>query len=158
MKRYPALRHYEKSIVVPTTEAQVFAYVNDHARFSSHMNKSSWMMGGGHMDVKTDEGKGQRVGSHIRMSGTVFGIKLFLDEVITEYSPPNRKVWQTVGDLKLLVVGHYSMSIVIAPDGAGSRCTVSIDYKLPTSPAVRILGYLLADIYAKWCVAQMITG
>lgn len=39
--------------------------------------------GGGKMETWVDKGKGQKVGSHIKMSGKVFGINLFLDEVIT---------------------------------------------------------------------------
>ena len=33
------------------------------------------------MATETDEGKGQRIGSHIRLSGKAFGIPIFLDEI-----------------------------------------------------------------------------
>lgn len=44
-----------------------------------------------------DEGHGQRVGSHIRVSGRVLGIDLSLDELVTEREPPTLKIWETVG-------------------------------------------------------------
>lgn len=40
-------RHYEESTAIPASAQQVFDFVDDHSRFSSHMSQSSWMMGGG---------------------------------------------------------------------------------------------------------------
>lgn len=74
------MQHYEENAHLPAPEKQVFDYVDDYARLSSHMSQSSWMMGGGRMDVQADAGHGQAVGSHIRMSGKVLGIQLYLDE------------------------------------------------------------------------------
>lgn len=48
------LRHYEESVTVSAPPEEVFNYVDDHSKFSSHMNKSSWMMGGGWMDTQID--------------------------------------------------------------------------------------------------------
>ena len=45
------LRHYEDSARILAPVQELFAYIDDHTRFSSHMSKSSWMMGGGTMDV-----------------------------------------------------------------------------------------------------------
>lgn len=101
------MRHYEESSPIPASMEQVFEYVDDHARLSSHMCQSSWMMGGGRMDIQADAGRGQVVGSHIRLSGKILGIQLYLDEVVTQHEPPYRKAWQTVGTPKLLVIGHY---------------------------------------------------
>lgn len=149
--------HYEESIQIPAPPKKVFDYVDDHSRFSSHMSKSSWMMGGGKMDVQTDEGKGQKVGSHIRLSGKVLGLKLFLDEVVTQRHSPRRKVWQTVGSPKLLVIGSYQMGLEIIPQNYKSILKVFIDYDLPKGKT-RWLGYLFGGMYAKWCVRQMING
>ena len=45
---------------------EVFTYVDDPTRLSSHMSKSSWMMGGGQMEIELDGGRGHNVGSRIR--------------------------------------------------------------------------------------------
>ncbi|KKP80693.1 MAG: hypothetical protein UR81_C0019G0011 [Candidatus Levybacteria bacterium GW2011_GWB1_35_5] len=152
------LRHYEDSTFIPASQSEIFVYVDDHKNFSSHMSKSSWMMGGGSMDVKLDEGSGKKVGSHIKLSGKVFGIKIYLDEIITTHEPPKRKEWQTVGSLRLLVIGNYRMGFEISPESQGSRLKVFIDYDMPTLLYTRWLGYLFGGIYAKWCVQQMIKG
>ena len=149
-------RHYEENIIIPVAPDDVFNYADDHTNFSSHMNKSSWMMGGGKMTTHPDDRNFQKVGSHLRMSGTVFGIKLFLDEVVTRHKPPIRKEWQTVGDLNLLVIGQYKLGFKIKPQNSSSKLNVYIDYDLPQSGGTRLLGYLFGGIYAKWCVGQMI--
>src|SRR3990167_8111112 len=151
-------KHYEQSVVVEASADKVFAYVDDLRNFSSHMNQSSWMMGGGYMKTETDKGGGQKVGSHIRMKGKVFGINLFLDEVITIHNPPFKKEWQTVRDISLLVIGHYKLGFDIVPQNNSSLLKVYIDYSLPRSFKARWLGILFGKMYAKWCVNQMIGG
>ena len=151
-------RHFEGSAFIDASPEDVFAFVDDHSRFSSHMNESSWMMAGGRMSVELDEAKGQAVGSHIRLSGRVFGVSLYLDEVVTRREPPTNKVWETVGAPRLLVVGAYSMGVQITPEQSGSRLRVFIDYQLPDGPVTYWLGRLFGGLYARWCVDQMLTG
>jgi len=147
-------RHYEDSVLILAGAAEVFAFLDDHARLSSHMNKPWWMMGGGRVDISVDVGRGQEVGSHIRMSGKAFGIKVFLDEVVIHREPPHVKIWETVGTPKILVIGHYRMKFEIEPRAGESLLRLSIDYNLPT---VNVwLGKLFSGIYAKWCVRQAI--
>ena len=85
-------RHEASTGLVSAPAERVFAHVDDQTRLSSHMSQSSWKMGGGRMDVVLDAERGQRVGSVIRLDGTVFGVRLFVEEVVTEREPPNRKV------------------------------------------------------------------
>jgi polyketide cyclase/dehydrase/lipid transport protein len=149
-------RHKERSVLVAAPPEVVFAYVDDHSRLSSHMSTSSWMIGGGRMGVELDAAKGQAVGSHVRLSGKVFGIPLFLDEVVTRRNPPREKVWETVGTPRLLVIGSYRMGLDVKQDNGNSRLRVFIDYDLPTGRATRWLGRLFGGMYATWCVGQML--
>ena len=146
-------RHYEDSVSIPIEATKLFAFIDNHARLSSHMNKSSWMMGGGKMDTSIDAGHGQTVGSHIRMGGKVFGISIFFDEIVTLREPPRLKTWETVGMPELLVIGNYRMKAEIEAQENGSLLCVSIDYNLPTKNVW--LGKLFGGYYAKWCVQQM---
>ncbi len=113
-------------------------------------------MAGAAMHTDINEGNGQIVGSHIKMNSTILGIRLFLDEVVTLHDPPRVKTWETVGNVHLLVIGHYRMGVSIKPEGNSSDVTVSIDYNLPNSHTW--LGKLFGGIYAKWCVEQMTQG
>lgn len=150
--------HLESSTVINASAEDVFAFVDDHARLSSHMNESSWMMGGGRMSVDVDAAQGQAVGSHIRLSGRVFGIRLHLDEVVTLRDPPVNKVWETVGVPRLLVIGAYKIGVQITPVRDGSRMRVFIDYELPKGWLSYSLGFLFGRFYAKWCINQMLEG
>lgn len=155
MNKFP--RHHEESILVSASEKDLFEFVDDHKNFSSHMNKSSWMMGGGKMITEIDEGKGKLVGSHIRLNGYAFGIKIYLDEVVTKHDSPSYKEWETVGEPRLLIIGSYRMGLEIKQVSDKSLLRVFIDYDLPKG-ATRFLGFVLGDFYAKWCVRQMING
>lgn len=148
--------HFENSAIIPASPDKVFAFADNPANFSSHMNKSSWMMGGGSMNTHIDDKKFQEIGSHLQMEGTVFGIKLFLDEVVIKHDPPFRKEWQTVGDINLVVIDHYSLGFEIKPEE--NRLKVYIDYELPKSLKTLWLGKLFGGFYARWCVGQMLSG
>lgn len=151
-----ARRHFEDSISISASPQEIFNFTDDYSRLSTHMSQSSAMMGGGRMAVLVDSGRGQRVGSHIRLSGKAFGITVFLEEVVTFYEPPYRKEWETVGEPKLIVIGHYRMGFEINKEGGSSKLKVFIDYELPSSSSTRWLGYLFGKTYAKWCVEQML--
>ncbi|HEY3304199.1 MAG TPA: SRPBCC family protein [Candidatus Binatia bacterium] len=147
--------HHATSARVRALAEKLFAFLDDHARLSSHMTRSSWMMGRGRMQIEFDDGRGQRIGSRIRLAGRVFGIELSLDEVVTERNPPYRKVWETIGAPKLLVIGHYRMGFEITTQGNDSALRVFIDYALPEAPPARWLGYMLGRYYARWCTQRM---
>lgn len=150
--------HYEAGAVVSAPAQVTFDYVDDHERLSSHMSRSSWMMGKGRMTTEIDAGRGQQLGSVIRLTGRVLGIRLSVAEKVTERDAPRRKVWETTDPPRLLVVGHYRMGFEITPRGRDSQLRIFIDYALPDSMPARWLGRLFGDFYARWCTQQMVEG
>lgn len=150
------MKHFEKTLLIPASPEEIFSYADNHSNFSAHMNQSSWMTGGGSMVTSTDEGHGQQIGSHIQMAGKAFGISLFLDEKVIDRRPPSVKIWETVGNLKLLVIGHYRMGFEIKSQGNDSLLRVFIGYDLPDKH--KWLSRLFGGFYAKWCVEQMTNG
>lgn len=149
-------RRYESKGFVRSTVDRVFSHVDDHSRLSSHMSKPSWKMGGGRMQTELDEGRGKKIGSRICLAGRVFGVAVSVDEIVTERSPPHRKVWETTGAPKLLVMGPYRMGFELSPQGNGSMLRVFIEYVLPERAPARWLGRLFGRYYAKWCTQQMV--
>ena len=150
------MHRYESSAIVPAPVDRVFAHIDDYARLSSHMSESSWMMGGGKMKFEFDTTRGQAVGSKIRLAGRVFGVQLSLEEIVTERTPPRRKVWETVGEPRLLVIGAYRMGFQLLPHPSGSLLRVFIEYSLPKRAPWRWFGRLFGRYYATWCTQQMI--
>ncbi len=148
--------HCEGSAVIRAAAERVFEFADDHATMSAHMGKPSWRMGWGRMEISLDENRGKAAGSHIRLNGRILGIRLAVEEVVTERNPPHRKLWETVNSPHLLVIGHYRMGFEITPQGNASLLRVFIDYALPDAAPIRWLGYLLGRYYAKWCIRQMV--
>jgi hypothetical protein len=150
------IQHAESSGLVHAAPEYVFAYLDDHARLSSHMSRSSWMLGGGRMELTLDSQQGRSVGSVIRLDGVAFGVRLFVEEVVTERRPPYRKAWETVGVPRLLVIGAYRMGFELGPDTHSSRLRVFLDYELPAHGIERWLGRALGGYYARWCARRML--
>lgn len=151
----PLAFHHRSEVVLPVEPERLFTHLDDHRRLSSHMEKPSLMTAGASMRIDTDAGHGQAVGSVIRMSGRVLGVRLGLEEVVTEHAPPQRKVWETVGEPTLLVIGAYRMGFSIEPFTGGSRLVVFIDYARPGRGLARLLGGLVGRYYAAWCTRRM---
>ena len=146
----------ECAAAVDASMTAVFDYADDPARFASHMNERSWRTGGSRMEYDIDEAHGRAVGSRIRLSGRVLGLHLFLDEAIVERAPPHRKIWETVSEPRLIVIGRYRMGFEVTAAPQGSRLRVFIDYALPPSGAPRFFARLLAACYADWCIHRML--
>jgi hypothetical protein len=146
--------HGESSAQLDATVEQAFAYLDDFRALSAHMEKRSATMMGSRMSITTDALGGRAVGSKVRMEGRMLGMRLSLEEVVTERLAPSKKVWQTV-DTKLLVIGDYRLGFEISPQSGGSSVRVLIDYDLPAGWPARWLGRLLGAYYAQWCTQKM---
>ncbi len=77
-------------------------------------------------------------------------------ERVTHYDSPLAKAWQTFGEPRLLVIGHYAMGFDLTPLGSTSSLRVWIDYSPPNGFWTRLLAWVFADIYARWCVDRML--
>ena len=146
--------HYETVVTLAAEPATAFAWLDDFKKLSAHMVKSSPMMMGSKMAIVIDALGGRSVGSTVRMTGNVLGMRLSLEEVVTERTPPLTKTWQTV-DSDLRVIGPYRLGFALSPRGRGSMLRVFIDYDLPQKKISRWLGKLFGRTYARWCTARM---
>ena len=151
-------RHYSQAVFLQASAAEVFEFADDFAKLSSHMGTSSMMMAGSSMQTSFDQSRGQAVGSHVRMTGRMLGLDLFVEEIVRVREPPRRKEWETIGTPRLLVIGGYRLGFEIASAGEHAELRVFIGYDLPPSPGPRFLGRFFGPIYARWCVRQMVDG
>ena len=150
--------HEESTAPVHGRVDEVFAYLDDPMALSAHMGKSSMMMMGSKMSTEVDAGGGRVTHSKIHMRGSVMGIPVSLDEVITERQAPYKKLWETIGNPQLLDMAHYRMGFELTPQGDSTLVRVFIDYGLPTTAPASWLGRLLGGVYARWCTKQMADG
>ena len=155
-RRHTMPLHNESNALVIASPEQIFAYLDDHKRLALHMSQPSWRMGWSSMRTSFDAFGGQSVGSHIRMSGRILGLKLSLDEMVTEREPPTGKVWETVGIPRLVVIGQYRMGFEVTSRGSGSLLRVFIEYALPAAWPEHWLGRVFGGYYARWCTQRMV--
>lgn len=99
------------------------------------------------MQTQLDVGRGQTIGSRIRLSGGVFGLQLSVEEIVIERIPRQLKVWATTGSPRLLVIGRYRMGFEIASHENASVLRVHIDDAWRDGPLTRWLGYLMGSYY-----------
>ena len=90
------------------------------------------------------------------MTRNVLGLTLSVSETVIERMPPVRKVWETTGSPRLLILAWYRMGFDITLEGAGSRLTVFIDYRLPEPMALATISRALGPAYARWCLSRIV--
>ena len=147
--------HFESTVEVSAAADAVFSHLDDHSRLSAHMSRPSWMMVGSRMAIELDASEGRAVGATIRLRGRVLGIPLSVEEIVMERKPPLRKLWETTGAPKLLIIGQYRMGFEITPKAQTSQLRVFIDHALPDGLFSRWLGRLFGNVYARWCTQRM---
>ena len=154
MRSYPFIAEARGIIEAPADV--VFAFLDDQENLSSHMSKPSGMMLGTTMKIFMDADHTKRVGSRFGFSGSVLGIPLKVDEVVTSRTPPSSKTWETTEEPTLWVIGRYGMGFELVPQGIRSELRVYIFYDRPVGLLGGILGRLLGPAYARWCTRIMV--
>ncbi|MBI4922668.1 MAG: SRPBCC family protein [Devosia nanyangense] len=155
MTEYPAFAEARGTVDAPPVV--VFDFLDDQANLSAHMSRSSGMMLGSSMTIRMEPDHTRRVGSAFGFTGSIFGIPLAVDEVVTGRVPPREKTWETTAEPQLWVIGRYQMGFELAPEGQRSSLTVHIRYALPARGFQRLPGRMLGRTYAKWCTRQMVS-
>ncbi len=150
------LRHYEETDIVLAPPGDVFEFVDNPLNLSKHMEEPKPEMLWGWMKNTPDEKGGRVVGSVMKVKGNVLGIDISLVEKVIQREVPKRKAWQTFNGINLIVIGHYTMGFEIEPRENDSNLRVYIDYELPKSRRTRWIGYLFGNMYATWCVKQVL--
>lgn len=134
----------------------VFAFLDDQENLSSHMSKPSGMMLGTTMKIFMEPDHTKSVGSRFGFTGSVLGLPLKVDEVVTSRTPPTSKTWETTKEPTLWVIGHYGMGFELAPQGGRSELRVYIGYDRPTGILGGFLSWLFGPAYARWCTRKMV--
>jgi hypothetical protein len=103
------------------------------------------------MEYDLDGQQGQAIGSRIVLRGRALWVEFYVEQVVTEREPPRLKAWETVGQVRLVVVGPYRVEFRIEPASLeGSRLAIDIQCE----PVARCPLWL-TRLYARWCVWRM---
>ena len=134
----------------------VFAYLDDINNIGTHMSSRSMAMMGGRLDVETLTESRTGKGAAYRLTGKVLWIPIDVTETVTEWIKDREKRWHTVGEQKMIVMSRYEMHFVLTPTKNGwTHVFFEIEYNLPNSLLASLIGRLLAQKYADWCLRRV---
>ena len=134
----------------------VFRAIDDLGVTGMHMTQSSMMMMGNklHLEFLTENQTGP--GSKYRWTGKILGMKMDFTVEVTKWIEGEEKIWETIGDTKLIIYSWYRMRLNVMPIADSSKAELSITYEKPDRFFNKILSFLFADLYCKWCLNKML--
>ncbi len=94
--------------------------------------------------------------SNFRWYGKMIGFTMDFTVVVTKWIKGKEKVWETVGEAKMIILKWYEMHLVIAPEGKSTKAELSIAYIKPENMFFKFIPIFLAPLYANWCLNTML--
>jgi hypothetical protein len=131
----------------------VFAFMDNIDNTGKHMTKTNAPMMGSKLGLEwlTDYKTG--LGAKYRWRGKAVGMKMDFTVLVTKWSPGKEKIWESVGEAKMIVISWYRMFLVLTPLPNGTTETeLGIYYTRPRN----ILGFFFGRRYSVWCVKSML--
>ena len=150
------MKTFSQSIVIRSTAGKVFAFMDDISNTGMHMTKSSMPMMGSRLELEQLTENASGLDSKYRWYGKLLGVTMDFTVVVTKWIKDKEKVWKTIGDAKMIILGWYQMHLVISPEGQNTKAELSIAYTKPKNIFFRILSFILAPWYANWCLKNML--
>lgn len=135
---------------------KVFKEIDDLGVTGMHMTKSSMMMMGSKLHLKFLTPHHTGLGSRYRWTGTMMGLKMDFTVEVTSWIEGLEKIWETIGETKLIIYSWYKMELHVQEIVSGTKAQLSIAYEKPKEFFNRIISFLLADWYCRWCLRKML--
>ena len=150
MKTISRIEKYDAS------PAQVFRCIDDLGVTGSHMTQSSGMMMGSKLNLNYLTKNKTGLGSKYRWTGKMVGFKMDFTVEVTKWIEGKEKVWETIGPTKLIIYSWYRINLIVKALADGTEAKLSITYKKPEGVFNKILCFLFANWYCRWCLRQML--
>lgn len=111
------------------------------------MTNSSTMMMGSKLKLQYLSDNHTGLGTKYRWTGKMMGVAMDFPVLVTKWLPGKEKVWETVGDAKLIIYSWYRMTLQLEPMAKRTKATLSITYRRPEGFSNNILSFLLKESY-----------
>jgi hypothetical protein len=134
----------------------VFKCLDDLGVTGMHMTKSSVMMMGNKLNLEFLTEKHTGRGTKYRWTGKMMGLKMDFTVEVTKWIEGVEKVWETIGDPRMIIYSWYRMHMLLTADENTTVVELSISYEKPKDGFMKILSFLFADWYCKWCLRKML--
>lgn len=145
-----------QSILVHSSPDKVFAYMDAIGNTGMHMTKSSMPMMGGKLELIQLSKNSTGPHAKFNWKGKVLWMKLDFTVEVREWKKDQVKVWETVGESKIIILSWYRMRLLLTPIKECTWVDLSISYNIPQNFFGKILAFFLADWYANWCLKNML--
>lgn len=146
----------QKEITIRAPVKSVFRYMDDLSKTGMHMSENSMMMMGSKLKLEHVSGPEKGMGATFRWKGKTMGFPLDFTVRVTKWAENEEKVWETVGNPQLVILGWYLMRLRTVADGEGTRVSLEIRYRRPERLFYKLLSVLFARVYAEWCLSRML--
>jgi predicted ATPase len=135
---------------------KVFNCLDDLGVTGMHMTSSSAMMMGSKLQLQFLTPHYNGLGTKYRWTGSMMGLKMDFTVEVTKWVEGVEKVWETIGDAKMIIYSWYLMHLLVYPSGNTTRAELSVTYEKPMGWFARIFSFLLAGWYCNWCLRKML--
>ncbi len=134
----------------------VFQCLDNLGVTGMHMTQSSMMMMGSKLDLMFLSENHTGLGTKYRWTGKMMGMKMDFTVEVTKWIPWEEKTWETIGSPKLIIYSWYQMHLLLTKIQNGTTAQLSISYRKPDGVFYKIISFLFADWYCKWCLKNML--
>jgi len=150
------MKTISRTEIYQASPEMVFKTIDDLGVTGMHMTKSSMMMMGSklHLEFLTERHTGLR--SRYQWTGRMMGLKMDFTVEVTKWIEGREKIWETIGDPTLIIYSWYRMELHLQKAASGTKAELSIAYEKPKGFFNRIISFLLADWYCRWCLTKML--
>jgi hypothetical protein len=135
---------------------EVFDCIDDLGVTGMHMTESSMPMMGGKMNLEFLSAKKTGLGTKYRWTGKILWMVLDFTVAVSKWTRGKEKSWETRGPAKMIIFSWFRMNLKVENAGEHSTAELSIIYEQPKGFLDRVLSFLLADWYCRWCINNML--
>jgi hypothetical protein len=140
----------------PYDPAIVFQQIDNLGVTGMHMTQSSMMMMGSKLKLEYLTENHTGLGTKYRWTGKMMGMGMDFTVQVTKWIQGKEKTWETIGDTKLIIYSWYRMHLNVSKIDNKSLAELSISYERPKGVFYKMLSFLFADWYCRWCLKNML--
>jgi hypothetical protein len=150
------MRKVKRHILIQSSPERVFEVLDDLSVTGMHMTSSSAMLVGSKLHLQYLTSNHVGLNSKYRWTGKMMGIKMDFTVEVTKWVRGLEKVWETIGDAKMIIYSWYQMQLLISNEGRKTNAELSITYKRPENILAKLVSIIFADWYCNWCLKKML--
>jgi hypothetical protein len=144
------------TIRIHSTPEKVFAYMDQSVNIGMHMTESSTMMMGSKLKLIQLSENATGLHSKFKWAGDILGLPIDFTVEVIWWIKDKEKVWETVGNAKMIIMKWYQMHLFLSPEGKDTNVSLTIVYQLPDPFIHKVISFFLAPLYANWCLKNML--